>query len=327
MPLVETTSNNERRVAALRAEVKAHGVGAIQAPKRRPADGKGAAAVAPDPKRHVRRFVGQSSLWRRRLVEQRRASRRPRFVGCSSSSTRGTRGVARRAPHAQSDLDSPARGRSCPHKRNRCPVLQFVFLLHLFVPKGPTDEIVGRLQATGTGTAPGWGHALSKAGPWLYAYIKHAAWPHCFMTGFQQLPTDRAVKVFLVELLEMRPVARAAAAARSTRTAARSRARVAWSRAGVVNSASLASPTNRCAPLRSRPSNPASPKKRTAHRLDFASKASQIPKGPESGSDEIEKKLEGGRRRPSLINLLRRLDVDVGLSHRGGAGAGAAAAT
>ena len=103
MPLVETTSNNERRAAALRAEIKAHGVGAVQAPKRRAADGKGAAAVAPDPKMDVRRFVAQSSLRRRCLVEQRRAGRRPRLVGRELEQSAGH---ARRedAPRAASTI-------------------------------------------------------------------------------------------------------------------------------------------------------------------------------------------------------------------------------
>ena len=102
MPLVETTSNNERRAAALRAEVKAHGVGAVQAPERRASNGKGAAAVAANPKVHVRRFVAQSPLRRRRLVEQRRAGRRPRFVG---------RELEQRAGHARRE-DAPRAART-----------------------------------------------------------------------------------------------------------------------------------------------------------------------------------------------------------------------
>ena len=81
MALVETTSNNERRAAALRAEVEAHGVGAVQAPKRRPADGKRAAAIAAHAEMHVRRFVAQCPLRRRRLQALSRcARRRPRFM-------------------------------------------------------------------------------------------------------------------------------------------------------------------------------------------------------------------------------------------------------
>ena len=81
MALVETTSNNERRAAALRAEVEAHGVGTVQAPERRPADGKGAAAVAANPKVHVRRFVAQSPLRRRRLVGAEARPPAPSFCG------------------------------------------------------------------------------------------------------------------------------------------------------------------------------------------------------------------------------------------------------
>ena len=80
MALVETTSNNERRAAALRAQIKTYRVGTVQAPERRPADGKRAAPITTNPKVHVRRFVAQSPLRRRRLVEQRRAGRRPRFM-------------------------------------------------------------------------------------------------------------------------------------------------------------------------------------------------------------------------------------------------------
>ena len=78
MPLVETTSNNERRAAALRAEVEAYRVGTVETPKRRPPNRKGAAAVAPDAEMDVGRFVGQSPLRRRRLVEQRRAAENDR---------------------------------------------------------------------------------------------------------------------------------------------------------------------------------------------------------------------------------------------------------
>ena len=57
MPLVEAPAHHERRAAALRAEVEADGVGAVETPKRRPPNRKGAAAVAAHPKVHVRCFV------------------------------------------------------------------------------------------------------------------------------------------------------------------------------------------------------------------------------------------------------------------------------
>ena len=151
------------------------------------------------------------------------------------------------------------------------------------------------------------GHALSQS--WsmaLCVHKKHAAWPHCFMTGFQSSSRHTGqAKSSLSNSFEIRVLpSRAAVALQLTRARRRGLALASprprpRRRPTVPTSLLLSNDARRSV----QPSKPGLAEEAHGPQVDFASKASQTPKGPRF-SDRIDKKL--GRTAFSLTPVLSR---------------------